>query len=163
MYDAGVTKRTDISPPSQAPALEVVEPLCAVFRRKLKAEGLKYTPERARILDMVMQQEDLFEADRLLQELRTSGFRVSKATVYRTIKLLQDAGIIQRVLFDQDQAHYQLVYGRTPHDLLIRVDTRQVESIEIPELLALRDRLCRERGLAPKGHRLHIFAVARPS
>lgn len=159
MYDAGVTKRTDISPPSQAPALEVVEPLCAVFRRKLKAEGLKYTPERARILDMVMQQEDLFEADRLLQELRTSGFRVSKATVYRTIKLLQDAGIIQRVLFDQDQAHYQLVYGRRPNDLLIRIDTNQIIPIEVPELIALRERLCREHGLVAQSHRFQIFGI----
>ncbi len=144
-------------------SLEIVEPLCAVFRRTLKAEGLKYTPERARILDAIVGRDGLFEADELLTAVNSGGVRVSKATIYRTIRLLQDAGIIQRVLFDQDQAHYQLVYGRTPHDLLIRVDTRQVESIEIPELLALRDRLCRERGLAPKGHRLHIFAVARPS
>lgn len=140
-------------------ALEIVEPLCAVFRRKLKSEGLKYTPERARILDAVVGRDGLFEADELLAAVKAGGYRVSKATVYRTIRLLQDAGIIQRVLFDEDHAHYQLVYGRRPHDLLIRLDTRQVEAIEIPELLALRDRLCRERGLEPRGHRLQVFAV----
>lgn len=145
--------------PAAEPPLEVVEPLCAVFRRRLKAEGLKYTPERARILDMVMQQEELFEADRLLQRLRASGFRVSKATVYRTIRLLQDAGIIQRALLDSDQAHYQVVYGRRPNDLLIRVDTNEVIPIDAPELLALRDRLCRERGLVAQGHRFQVYAV----
>jgi Fur family transcriptional regulator, ferric uptake regulator len=142
-------------------AFEIIEPLCAVFRRKLKAEGLKYTPERARILDAVVGRDGLFEAEELLATVKAAGFRVSKATVYRTIRLLQDAGIIQRVLFDEDQAHYQLVYGRRPHDLLIRLDTRQVEAIEVPEMLALRDRLCRERGLEPQGHRLQIFAVAK--
>ena len=41
----------------------------------------------------------MFEADALLTALKRAGLRVSKATVYRTIRLLQDAGIIQRVLF----------------------------------------------------------------
>lgn len=138
--------------------MEVLEPICAVFRRKLKSEGLKYTPERAQILDTVLQFEGLFEAERLQADLKKSGFRVSKATVYRTIKLLQEAGIIQSVLFDQEQAHYQLVYGRTPNDLLIRVDTGEIISIEVPELIALRDRICKARGLVPQGHRLQIFA-----
>ncbi len=139
--------------------MEIIEPLCAVFRRKLKSEGLKYTPERARVLDAIVRTDGLFEADGLLGSLKRAGLRVSKATVYRTIRLLQDAGIIQRVLFEEDQAHYQLVYGRRPHDLLIRLDTRKVEEIEAPELIALRDRLCRERGLTARGHRFQIFAV----
>ena len=145
--------------------LDIIEPLCAVFRRKLRAEGLKYTPERARVLDAIIQLDGLFEADALIEALKRGGHRVSKATCYRTIKLLQDAGILQRVLFDQDHAHYQLVYGRRPNDLLIDLDTRRVESIEVPELIALRDRLCRERGLEAKGHRFHIYArgIGSPS
>jgi Fur family ferric uptake transcriptional regulator len=148
-------------PEPPEPGVEIVEPLCAVFRRKLKSEGLKYTPERAHVLDAIVRTEGLFEAEALQGELKRAGFRVSKATVYRTIRLLQDAGIIQRVLFDEDQAHYQLVYGRRPHDLLIRLDTREVEEIEAPELIALRDRICRERGLEPRGHRFQVFAAAR--
>ncbi len=140
-------------------ALEVLEPICAVFRRKLKSEGLKYTPERAQILDTVLRFEGLFEAERLQSELKKGGFRVSKATVYRTIKLLQEAGIIQSVLFDQEQAHYQLVYGKRPNDLIIRVDTGEVVQIEVPELIALRDKICKAKGLVPQGHRLQIFAV----
>jgi Fur family transcriptional regulator, ferric uptake regulator len=140
---------------------EIAEPLCAVFRRTLKSEGLKYTPERAQVLDAVVRMDGLFEADELLTALKDSGFRVSKATIYRTIRLLLDAGIIQRVLMDEEQAHYQLVYGRRPNDLLIRMDTRRVEEIDIPELVELRDRICRERGLEPQGHRFQIFAVAK--
>jgi hypothetical protein len=51
------------------------------------------------------------------------------------------------------------VYGRRPQDLIIHLDTRRVETIEAPEIVALRDRLCRERGLEPQGHRFQIFAV----
>lgn len=158
--------------PTTESDLEIVEPLCAVFRRTLKKEGLKYTPERAQVLDVIVRFDGLFEADQLREALRAAGHRVSKATVYRTIRLLLDSGIIQRVLmFDADQSYYQLVYGARPHDLLIRLDTRQVEPIDAPELVALRDRLCRQRGLEPKGHRFQVFAVkaqgggprARPS
>jgi Fur family transcriptional regulator, ferric uptake regulator len=140
-------------------APEIIEPLCAVFRRKLRAEGLKYTPERAQVLATVLSFEGLFEAERVLETVRRSGFRVSKATVYRTIKLLQDAGIIQRALFDDEQTHYLVVYGKSPSDMIIRVDTGETITVEAPELEALRERLCRERGLEAKGHRFTVFAV----
>lgn len=139
--------------------IRIEEPLCSVFRRKLRAEGLKYTPERAQVLDAIIHFDGVFEAERLLDDLKTSSFRVSKATVYRTLKLLQDAGIIQRVLSQDDHAKYQLVYGSTPRDQLVRLDTGEVLDLELPELVELRDRICREHGLSPQGHRLQVFAV----
>ncbi|GJM18557.1 MAG: transcriptional repressor [Phycisphaeraceae bacterium] len=152
------------NPPPIPTTLSIVEPLCSVFRRQLKAEGLKYTPERARILDAIIELDGPFEADALLDQLNAEGTdapadkRVSKATVYRTIKLLEDAAIIQRILFDRDQSRFQLVYGQSANTLLVRSDTGEVEAIEAPELIALRDRLCRERGLTPEGHRFQIVA-----
>jgi len=140
--------------------LEVLSPLCAVFRRHLKSLGQKYTPERAQILDVLMRMDDLFQADQLLDRMRREGHNVSKATIYRTIKLLQEAGIIQQVLVESEHAHYQLAYGRRPRDLLVRVDTNEVVTLEIPELIELRDRICRERGLVAQGHRFQIYAAA---
>jgi Fur family ferric uptake transcriptional regulator len=139
--------------------LEALDPLCAVFRRHLKAVGQKYTPERAQVLDTLLRLDDLFEAEDLLEALKAGGFRVSKATIYRTIRLLQDAGIIQRVLVDAEQSHYMLTYGRKPKDLLIRVDTHEIMPIEVPELAAIRERICRERGLSATGHRFQVFAT----
>lgn len=145
-----------------ADSLRIQEPLCAVFRRKLKSEGLKYTPERAQILDAVIRREDgVFQADELLASMRKAGFRVSKATIYRTIKLLAEAGIIQQVLFDSEHAHYQLAYGTASTGLLVRVDTREIHSLDLPELAAIRDRVCAQHGLRPEGHRLVIYARAR--
>jgi Fur family ferric uptake transcriptional regulator len=148
-------------PKNQGESLEIMEPLCAVFRRKLKSEGLKYTPERAQILDAVIRQEGLFEAEKVQGDLKRAGFRVSKATVYRTIRLLQDSGIIQRVLINPEQSHFQVVYGHTPSDLIIRVDGGAPIAIDAPELVMLRERLCREHRLVAVGHRLHVFARGR--
>lgn len=137
---------------------DILPPLCAVFRQHLRGEGQKYTPERAHILDTIINLDGLFEADSLLDRVRSGGFSASKATIYRTLKLLEDAGIIQRVPFEREQVHYQLIYGRRANTLIIDVETGAVEAIEVPELIALRDRLCKERGLVPEGHRLQIFA-----
>ncbi|MBN8645096.1 MAG: transcriptional repressor [Planctomycetes bacterium] len=141
------------------PGPEVFEPLCAVFRRYLKGVGQKYTPERAQVLDVLLEFDEIFQADQLLERSKSKGYPVSKATLYRTIKLLQEAGIIQQVLFESEHAHYQLAYGRRPRDLVIRVDTHQVLQIEVPELVELREAICRRLGLKPQGHRFQIFAT----
>ncbi len=94
----------------------VMAPLCSVFRRYLRSQSLKYTPERADILSAIIDCDDVFEVDQLLMEMRKRGHRVSKATIYRTVKLLQDAGIITQALFDSKQAHYQLIYGKAARD-----------------------------------------------
>ncbi len=133
-------------------------PLCAVFRRYLKTNDLKYTPERADILNVIIERDDLFEVEELLLELRQHGYRVSKATVYRTIKLLQDAGIITQALFENKQAHYQLIYGKEARDYLVCMKTGQHQEFTSPELVELRNRICKERGWEPIGHRFQIYA-----
>ena len=139
--------------------MDLIEPLCAVFRKALKREGLKYTPERARILDTIIEFDRLFEADQLLDLMKSKGYSVSKATVYRTLKLLESCAIIQQVLFDRDQSHYQLAFGKQGNTLLIHADTGIVETLELPELIGLRDALCKARGLKAQGHKLQIFVT----
>lgn len=145
------------------PPMKLIEPLCAVFRRKLKSEGLKYTAERAQILDAIIRRDDIFQADQLMRALKDQGFRVSKATVYRTIKLLQEAGILQQVLFDAEQSHYQLAYARGPSGVVVEADAEggagKITPVDVPELEAIRDEICRKLGLTAHGHRFVIYAT----
>ncbi len=137
----------------------IIAPLCSIFRRFLKANGLKFTSERARILDAVLNRDGLFQAEQLIYEMRRDGERVSKATIYRTLKHLVEAGILQQVFLDTKQAHYQLIYGRKPTDHIVNVETDQVIDFHSPELTRIRDAICREHGLSPVGHRFMIYAV----
>ncbi len=145
------------------PEIRISEPICAVFRRQLRREGLKYTPERARILDVVLGLHGPFETERLIAALKehagTGEARVSKATVYRTIKLLQDAGIIQQVLFNADVAHYQLAYGEQPVGVLVNTDTHEITQFDAPELIEIARRQCAQRGLVLHGQRLVVYAA----
>jgi len=163
------TQKPNATPPQRPTSatnadaeIHISEPLCAVFRSALRTQNLKYTPERAQILDTIVILDEVFQADQLLDALKQKGFRVSKATVYRTIKLLDEAGIIQPVLFDDaEQTHYQLAYGSKSSGLLVNLDTKQTTSIELPELIAIRDRVCKEAGVTPDGHRFVIYARSK--
>lgn len=143
--------------PASLVGMEIIEPLCAVFRRTLRAEGLKYTSERAHVLDAIVRYDALFDAEALLASLKSAGLRASKATVYRTIKLMLEAGMLMRVPLDEDPARYVLTYGRKPHELLINLDTRHVEAIDLPDIRKSIDALCKQRGLSHQSHRLQIF------
>jgi Fur family ferric uptake transcriptional regulator len=144
------------------PAMTVASmaPLCAVFRRYLRSQNLKYTPERADILNGIIERDDVFEAEELLLDMRRRGYDVSKATIYRTIKLLQDAGIITQALFDSRQSHYRLIYGRAPRDYMVCMKTGRHVEFSDQELIELRNRICRERGWEPVGHRFQIYALS---
>lgn len=144
----------------RTPAIAAFVPLCAVFRRFLKSRDLKYTQERADVLDAIIARDGAFEAEELLLDLRARGHDVSKATVYRTIRLLLDAGIITQSLFDAKQSHYELIYGREPRDFMVCMKSGRRIEFRSNELTELRNRICTELGWKPVGHRFQIFAIA---
>src|SRR5687768_10167073 len=96
--------------PAQRQALPY-EPVCAVFRRYLHAEKLKFTPERAMILDAVLRKTGLFEPEQLAMDLKQLGLRASLATVYRTLSHFQDAGILKQVFFDNKRSYCDVIAG----------------------------------------------------
>ena len=146
--------------PSTPPPEPLIEPLCAIFRRFLKHKGLKFTSERAMILDAVLSKDRVFEADELLYEMRQANHRVSKATIYRTLKHLMESGIISEVLIDAKQAHYELTFGKKPQGHLVCVETGRILEIPSPWLEPVRDRICREHGFDPVSHRFVIYGVS---
>jgi Fur family ferric uptake transcriptional regulator len=136
------------------------EPVCALFRRYLHEQKLKFTPERAMMLDAVLRKSRLFEPDELIADLKALGHRVSRATVYRTLAHLQDAGVVKQVFFDNRQSYYEVIVGRETHDYLICVTTGRVVELSSERLKKLRDDICREHGYEPLSHQFHIFAVS---
>ena len=139
---------------------QIMAPLCAVFRRYVRTKNLKYTPERADVLNAIIERDDVFEVEQLMMDMRQLGHRVSKATIYRTIKLLQEAGIITLALFDAKQSHYQLIYGREPRDCMVCMKTGRSIEFANRKLIELRDEICREHGWDPVAHRFQIYAIS---
>ena len=147
---------------SSAPGRETLpyEPVCAIFRRYLHGNKLKFTPERAMILDAVLRRTGLFEAERLVTDLKHLGHNVSRATAYRTLAHLQDAGILKQVFFDNKQSYYEVIAGRQTYDYLICVATGKVVEFSSEKLRRLRDEICREHGFDPLSHQFHVFGLS---
>jgi len=136
------------------------EPVCAVFRGYLHKAKLKFTPERAMILDAALRKEGLFEPEQLIEDLKLLSHSVSRATIYRTLNHLQDAGILKQVFFDNKRSYYEVIAGRQTRDYIICVATGRVIEFNSEKLRKLRDEICREHGLQAVSHRFHIFGVS---
>ena len=136
------------------------EPVCAIFRRYLHGEKLKFTPERAMILDAALHQTGLFEAERLVSELKKLGHSVSRATAYRTLNHLQDAGILKQVFLDNKQSYYEVIAGRQTYDYLICVASGKVIEFNSDKLRKLRDEICKQHGFSPLSHQFQVFGLS---
>lgn len=152
----------------------LITPVCSIFRRFLKRQNLRFTTERAMILEAVMSKADVFEADELYAEMRSAvpGGRsaaasasdrattVSRATIYRTLKHLLEAGIIREVLIDSGKAHYALSFGGRPTGHLVCVETDRIVAFPTERLDALMREVCAEHGFTPVSHRLVVYGVS---
>jgi len=135
----------------------LITPVCSIFRRFLKRQNLRFTNERALILEAVMSKPDVFEADELYAEMRST---VSRATIYRTLKHLLEAGIIREVLIDSGKAHYAMSFGGQPTGHLVCVETDRIVAFPTERLDELMREICAEHGFTPVSHRLVVYGVS---
>jgi Fur family ferric uptake transcriptional regulator len=91
------------------------------YREFLATKGLRMTRERSIIVDEVFSSHEHFDAEQLIQRLarRSDGRRVSRSTIYRSLKHLEDAGLIRKVARQEDRDLYEHDYGYPHHDHLI--------------------------------------------
>ncbi len=133
-----------------------------VFREFLRPRHLKFTTERAAILQAVQKFGRPFEAEELLLELREGPRRISKATVYRTLKHLRDAGLLNQVppppYGGGKQAHYDFVNRADVHDHLVDLETGKMIPFSSEQVIRLRDDIARNMGFTAVSHRFQIIA-----
>ncbi len=129
------------------------------FRNYLRQHRIKLTGARERILHTVMDIHDHFEAEQVLYLLRERGEKVGKATVYRTLPLLVQAGILRQTRFDVKHVHYELALGEAPHDHMVCRRCGRILEIQSDELLRLRRRVADRHGFRALGHRFQISGI----
>jgi Fur family ferric uptake transcriptional regulator len=130
-----------------------------LFRDFLRQRRLKYTTERLAILKTVQKFGRPFEAEELLLELRESDYRISKATIYRTLKHLVEAGLIKQVHFGGGkQAHYDFVNPANAHDHLVDLETGKIIPFSNELVVRLREEIARSMGFTAVSHRFQIIA-----
>jgi Fur family ferric uptake transcriptional regulator len=136
------------------------EPMCAVFRKYLRGEKLKFTPERAMMLDAVLRKQGRFDPEQLAEDLKALGHNVSRATLYRTLTHLMDAGILRQVFFENRKVFYEVIAGRQPYDHLICMESGKIIEFSNEQVQALCKEICRQQGWQFVSHHLQILGVS---
>jgi Fur family ferric uptake transcriptional regulator len=128
------------------------------IERSCREKGLRMTGQRriiARVLDTAQDHPDVVELHRRVAAVDD---RISLSTVYRTVKLFESQGIIERLDFRDGRSRYEQA-AQEHHDHLINLETGAVIEFRSEEIEALQTAIARRLGYKVVYHRLELYAV----
>src|SRR5438046_10625030 len=139
------------APSSPASKASGIEARCA-------ATGMRMTEQRRVIARVLAASEDHPDVEELYRRCVAIDDRISISTVYRTVKLFEDAGIIERHDFRDGRARYEQMPD-THHDHLINLRTGEVIEFQSEEIERLQGEIARKLGYRLVDHRLELYAL----
>ena len=128
-----------------------IEALCA-------AKGMRMTEQRRTIARVLAQSDDHPDVEELYRRCSAVDERISMSTVYRTVRLFEDAGIIERHDFREGRSRYE-TSTEGHHDHLINLRTGEVIEFQSEEIERLQAEVARRLGYKLMDHRLELYAV----
>lgn len=125
---------------------------------RCEAQGLRLTEQRRTIAGVLEAADDHPDVEELYARASSADPRISLATVYRTVKLFEEAGILEKLDFRDGRARYEDA-DRDHHDHLIDLHSGEVIEFVDEEIEELQERIARKLGYELKGHRLELYGV----
>src|SRR6266853_2808402 len=129
------------------------------FMAFLRSKRLRVTSQRQVIIDTAFGTEEHFTAEQLLAWSRKRDRSVSRATVYRTLPLLTESGLVREMDFGKDYKFYDPNYAEHPHhNHIICQDCEKIVEFESEKIEKLENEISHRLGFSVKAHRLQITA-----
>lgn len=125
---------------------------------RCEAKGLRMTDQRRVIAGVLEESDDHPDVEELYARASGRDPNISIATVYRTVKLFEEAGILEKLEFGDGRARYEDA-ERDHHDHLIDMNSGEVIEFVDPEIEALQERIAEKLGYRLIGHRLELYGV----
>jgi Fur family ferric uptake transcriptional regulator len=130
------------------------------FVEFLETKSLRMTAQRQVIIDAVFDTDEHFTAEQLLEWARRRDKSVSRATVYRTLPLLTESGLVREMDFGKDQTVYDPNYADHPnHSHIICNDCDRIVEFDDEKIAALESEISHKLGFSIKSQRLQINAA----
>lgn len=125
----------------------------------LKEKNLRPTRERFLLLDEIMRTNGHFDADELFASLNGKNLKASRATVYNTLDLLVDCGLISKYRFGEGNSRYEKAFGKARHDHLICLDCGDIIEFVHERLEKILREVSEEKKFKHRNSTLQIFGI----
>ena len=125
---------------------------------RCEAKGLRMTEQRRTIAAVLEESKDHPDVEELYARASARDSAISLATVYRTVKLFEEAGILDKLEFGDGRARYEDA-ERDHHDHLIDIQTGEVIEFMDPEIEKLQEKIAAKLGFRLMGHKLELYGV----
>src|SRR3984893_892448 len=132
-----------------------------IFRKYLERRGLKLTAERRALFDELFGRHEHVEADELLGRLRAKHKKISRATIYRTLELLADSGIVGKLRIGEAGYRYERLRAGDHHDHLVCIECGRVVEFREPRIESLQDEVCARYGFVLLDHSHQMRGICR--
>ena len=134
-----------------------------IYSEFLKKNKMFFTKERTQLLDFIFEQKGHFSADELMFEMQKADVKVSRATLYRSLSQMVEAGILSESDFGHGHTHYEVAIGTKPHVHLICTDSGDVREVHSQKLEDALNDLARKEGFKIKRYKIQVFGISRNS
>jgi len=140
---------------------DTIELVKEIFRSYLKEGNQRQTPERFMVLEEIYRADGHFDADDIFFRMQDGGTRVSRATVYNTLDLLVECGLVQRQQFGKRQINYEGEYAYHQQYNIICNECGHVLEFCEPRIGEIQDLIGKIHGMNIDSHSLHFYGSCK--